>query len=89
MLREFILVLKPLKVYVTKARQTSEIEELKKKYGLEEGEYIIGYEVKYTSYTPHSLVEHVIELIRREHEIVEVRKSEGEVTVLVKPTRTR
>jgi len=87
MLREFMIVLKPIKIYITKTRQTPEVEELKKKYSLEEGEYVIGYEVKYTAYTPTELVEHVLKIVQSRHEVVEIRKSEHEVTVFVKPVR--
>ena len=64
MLREFILVLKPIKVYIAKTTQTPEVEELKKRYNLSEGEYVIGYEIKYTAYTPCELIENLKDIYR-------------------------
>ena len=88
MLREFILVLKPIKVYIAKTTQTPEVEELKKRYNLSEGEYVIGYEIKYTAYTPCELIENLLKLIESKHEVVEIRKSEHEIIIFVKPVRT-
>ena len=87
-IKEFMIVVKPITVYITKEKQCEEVEKLKQVFKLsEEGRYVVAFEIKYSETTPRQLVEHVLNLVKQQFEVIKIEEEETTLKIRVKPVK--